>query len=371
MRVRSHFADSDRYDIQLVSPLGPGDGTLRLDHCLESPDEIADLLKSMGSGIVIPNYLWDLYEPVCKTVASGSDWHILGYCRADHEEEYYKPLRQRADVISHFIAVSPTCADHLGSYLPERRDEITTLPTGILLAANRSTSDAGAPLRITYAGRVLQHQKRVLDIPLIAQHLDQRGVSYHLTIAGDGDELPLIRKQLAKQAAQGKVTFRGKISPEKMDDIWSETDVTLLCSEFEGTSNSLLEAMGAGCVPVVTRTDSGVEGIVEHGVNGWLFETGDVQSAADHLQVLAADPELFRSAQTAAQQSVTGYSITSHCETLTHIFDQLMQQPARQTECIRYTEAAERRITENRPPSLTKRLLAKIRRTMARLAGRP
>ncbi|MCH2211527.1 MAG: glycosyltransferase family 4 protein [Fuerstiella sp.] len=332
LRVQEAFARNENYDVRLVSTHGPGDGTIRFDHTYERPRQIIPLLETLGSGVIIPNYMWDLFYPMCEAIASGREWRILGYCRADSKKEYYDPLQKRADLISHFIAVSPTCASKLESLIPSRGSDITMLPTGVYVSPDRGDLKFSGPLRMVYAGRVIQHQKRILDIALIAHRLDDRNVDYELQIIGDGKEEHLLRACLETQVAQGKVRFCGRIHPEQMNEVWKNTDVVLLCSEFEGTSNSILEAMGFGCIPVVTRTDSGVEGIINHGVNGLLFEIGDVQKATDHLQRIVCNDEFRRKVCAAAMETIVPFSMDRHVDVLSQVFDGLMRLPPRRQQ---------------------------------------
>jgi glycosyltransferase involved in cell wall biosynthesis len=63
----------------------------------------------------------------------------------------------------------------------------------------------------------------------------------------------------------------------------------VLPTRTEGFPVSLLEAMGAGLIPVVSRIESGVPDLVEPGVTGLLPEVGDVEGFVDAVSRLAAD----------------------------------------------------------------------------------
>ncbi|MCH2203694.1 MAG: glycosyltransferase family 4 protein [Fuerstiella sp.] len=370
LRVREAFARNEVYDVRLVSTRGPGDGTIRFDHTYEQPQQIIPLLETLGSGVIVPNYMWELFDPISEAIGSGKEWRILGYCRADSKKEYYDPLQKRADLISHFVAVSPACASKLESLIPTRTDDITMLPTGVYVSSDPIGPASSGPLRIVYAGRVIQHQKRILDTALIAHRLDERNVDYELKIIGDGEEEELLRICLGTQVDHGKVQFCGRIHPEQMSEVWKTTDVVLLCSEFEGTSNSILEAMGFGCIPVVTRTDSGVEGIINHGVNGLLFEIGDVHAATNHLQHLACNTEFVRKVRAAAQKTVVPFSIDRHADVLSQIFDKLMHHPPRRQQIAKHlTDRVQFRRPQQRS-SVVSRCRSFLRRIRTACLGR-
>jgi hypothetical protein len=66
--------------------------------------------------------------------------------------------------------------------------------------------------------------------------------------------------------------------------------VFILTSAYEGLPVSLLEAMGRGCVPVVTAIESGIPEVITDGVNGFTVGIGDISAFADRLEALQRDP---------------------------------------------------------------------------------
>jgi len=68
-----------------------------------------------------------------------------------------------------------------------------------------------------------------------------------------------------------------------MRTIYSEADILVLPSIDEGMSNVVLEAMASGMPVVVTRIRGNVD-LVEDGVNGLLFEPGDVNALKSLLE---------------------------------------------------------------------------------------
>jgi hypothetical protein len=60
-------------------------------------------------------------------------------------------------------------------------------------------------------------------------------------------------------------------------------------SRYEGFGLTLVEAMAAGCVPVVSRIEGVTDTLVEHGVSGILVPVGDWRAAAREIHALARD----------------------------------------------------------------------------------
>ena len=78
-----------------------------------------------------------------------------------------------------------------------------------------------------------------------------------------------------------------------MGDFWKKIDIYLNFSEFEGTSLSMLEAMSYGCVPVASDV-SGVKDFIEHGINGYIYNFGDLDMLCQNIFLLEKDRKLMR-----------------------------------------------------------------------------
>ena len=109
------------------------------------------------------------------------------------------------------------------------------------------------PKTVVYLGRLDNYQQR-LDILLYgfaefyATHND-----YKLIIYGKGPAIDDIIRFVAENRLNDAVVLKG-VSNSSMEDI-SKEGIYVITSDFEGISNSLLEAMAIG-MPVVTTDHS-------------------------------------------------------------------------------------------------------------------
>jgi glycosyltransferase involved in cell wall biosynthesis len=69
----------------------------------------------------------------------------------------------------------------------------------------------------------------------------------------------------------------------------SMIDIFVLPSRTEALSNSLMEAMACSCCAVATRVGGNPE-LIDDGVNGLLFEAGDVDQLREQLETLLDNP---------------------------------------------------------------------------------
>lgn len=149
----------------------------------------------------------------------------------------------------------------------------------------RGYSVKGSPLRIGYAARLVNQQKRADLIPELVERLEVLQINYVMEIAGEGECVPAIKAFVKERGMEQKVILHGRLPKGKMPDFWKVQDIYLNFSEYEGTSLSMLEAMSFACVPVVTDV-SGVSEFIVDDVNGYVCEIGDLDGIAERLQRL-------------------------------------------------------------------------------------
>jgi glycosyltransferase involved in cell wall biosynthesis len=89
-------------------------------------------------------------------------------------------------------------------------------------------------------------------------------------IAGDGPERDYLEKEAKKLNVNSSIQFLGRIPHEEMLNLLAQTDIYVSTSLHDGTSVSLLEAMGSGAFPIVTDIPANREWITNE-ENGFLF----------------------------------------------------------------------------------------------------
>lgn len=124
-----------------------------------------------------------------------------------------------------------------------------------------SIPPASIPLRtgqnIAFVGRLSKEKAPDRFTALAAHFPDSNFVLY-----GAGpmeDEL--------KKTAPNNVTFKGHISD--MDTVWSEVDILLIPSRFEGLPMAALEAM-ARKIPIIATNVGALPDLIDSGKNGWI-----------------------------------------------------------------------------------------------------
>jgi L-malate glycosyltransferase len=122
-------------------------------------------------------------------------------------------------------------------------------------------------------------------------------------IAGNGEERKNLEELVARLKVGVSVQFLGQVPHQEMGNLLAKSDIYVSTSLSDGTSVSLLEAMGAGVFPVVTDIPSNREWI-SNGDNGFLFPVGDEGSLADRIVEGIRNKELLERAAERNQEIV-------------------------------------------------------------------
>jgi glycosyltransferase involved in cell wall biosynthesis len=92
--------------------------------------------------------------------------------------------------------------------------------------------------------------------------------------------------------------IRGWMGRQELLHQLASADIYVACPEIDATSVSLLEAMAAGCYPIVSDLPANREWIVD-GQNGSLFPVGDSETLAAQIMTAAGSPQLRERARQA------------------------------------------------------------------------
>ena len=198
-----------------------------------------------------------------------SDLYVIG------RRKYLFGLRGRAFVLrnaSRFVATTATISDDLvrAGVSPSR---IAAIPNGVRipdgLMPNEPSCGAEKPTtRFVFLGR-LASEKNVLMVISAFSRLPA-WVDAQLDIFGSGPLEQQARSLACDSVCSDRIKFHGlKRDPTPL---LSGCDFLILPSEREGLSNSLLEAMALGVIPIVSGGVSGCDEVVEDGLNGFVLE---------------------------------------------------------------------------------------------------
>jgi glycosyltransferase involved in cell wall biosynthesis len=118
-----------------------------------------------------------------------------------------------------------------------------------------------------------------------AGRLKEKGIKFHLTIAGEGPLQKDLEDLAISLGIKSLVKFKGRISHDKIPELMQAHHIFLHCSENEGLPVAIMEAMAAG-LPVIAAKVGGVPELVKNGVTGYGLNFDDDKGFADKIMQL-------------------------------------------------------------------------------------
>ena len=317
-------------------------------------------------GLLIPNWTFGTYATCAfLSLTESQRMRVLGVAHSD-EDIYYAWLSYYEPIIHTFVAVSDEIADNLKTLMPHRVEDILMRPCSVIDSPptlSRFYATAKHPIRLMYAGRIQNQQKRIYDLLILAKTLKRRQLDFQLDIFGIGSDENWLRQQFEKILGSDddqKVTFHGNVPHADMAECWERADICVLVSDFEGTSISMLEAMSHGCVPVVTDV-SGTKAVIQDGVNGLIVPIGNMHRMADCIESLIDDRQKLEKMGRAAYLSVADkYAFENYMAWFLTVRQAIWNKPPRQWPLGR--TLLPEKFQPKPPPSLSERAINKAKR---------
>ncbi len=181
--------------------------------------------------------------------ADANTWKLKAYTWLDAHTAWL------ADKV---IAVSPQIAAHLPCK--------TSIINNFVPVPDVPVSQGTA---IAFVGR-LSHEKAPDRFIKLAEQFP----NLPFAVYGDGE----LRDTLSKP---DNITWHGQVA--SMESHWQAIGLLVICSRQEGLPMAALEAMAHG-VPVVTFALGGLPQLINHGENGFIAQTGDMDALAHSIQ---------------------------------------------------------------------------------------
>ena len=105
-------------------------------------------------------------------------------------------------------------------------------------------------------------------------------------IYGEGQERSALQSMIDSAGLNGRVILEGNC--DAIFEVLQKNKYFVMCSDYEGLSNALLEAMISGMICVSTDWN-GVEDVIQHGKNGYITPRRDDAKLAELLDQLLSN----------------------------------------------------------------------------------
>ncbi|APA03134.1 MULTISPECIES: N-acetyl-alpha-D-glucosaminyl L-malate synthase BshA [Bacillus] len=132
--------------------------------------------------------------------------------------------------------------------------------------------------------------KRVKDVIRVFRNIAAK-TKAKLLLVGDGPEKCVAWQLVEKYGLQDQVLLLG--NQDRVEELYSISDLKLLLSEKESFGLVLLEAMACG-VPCIGTNIGGIPEVIKDQVSGFLVEVGDIQAASEKALAVLEDKQLSK-----------------------------------------------------------------------------
>ncbi|MCM3158052.1 N-acetyl-alpha-D-glucosaminyl L-malate synthase BshA [Bacillus subtilis] len=130
--------------------------------------------------------------------------------------------------------------------------------------------------------------KRVQDVIRVFRNIAGK-TKAKLLLVGDGPEKSTACELIRKYGLEDQVLMLG--NQDRVEELYSISDLKLLLSEKESFGLVLLEAMACG-VPCIGTNIGGIPEVIKNNVSGFLVDVGDVEAATARAMSILEDEQL-------------------------------------------------------------------------------
>jgi colanic acid/amylovoran biosynthesis glycosyltransferase len=205
-------------------------------------------------------------------------------------------LEEKIQAAKFIISDNMTNIPYLLNLVPEAEGKIFGFYNGIPLEKN-----VDAPVFMTPPYKLLGLGRfdRIKAFPVLLRAckiLKDQGLSYRLTLAGDGPRKIQLKLLTQKLGLTDQVFFPGYVPYNRVSDLFCSTDVFVMPSavhksgDRDGLPTVILEAL-AHRLPVVSTDVCGIPEVIQDGLTGVLVKQNDPDSLAMGIRTIINDRE--------------------------------------------------------------------------------
>lgn len=178
---------------------------------------------------------------------------------------------------------------------------------------------------IATSARLDNHQKDQKTLIQAFAVFSKTHEEFLLEFYGDGPDRKELEKIAEEEGISDKVIFKGRV--ESPMNYIRNCKVFVLSSVYEGMPNALIEAMAYG-MPCISSDCSGggAKALIEHEVNGLLFDVGDKCTLVNYLNKVCDEPEYAKSMGKKAALVNDRLSINKIMPLWLNYFEQVVQE---------------------------------------------
>lgn len=323
-RLMVHWVKKRR-DVTLISMRGEKEDVFSIPHQVnrivlggegESANKFAALIKNFFYTIRLRRVLKEIDSPVILSFLTRANIYSIISCYglnkhvviSERNDTAQQPLRwpwhvlrkklyKYADVVT---ANSHAAIVNMQSYVSSGK--LRFVPNPVFVPDETEMADPGRSKIVLNVARLAAHKSQHLIIEALSLSLEKYN-EWSLVILGEGEERERLLRLVEKKGISARVMMPGFVN--NPSEYYKSAAIFVMPSQYEGTPNALLEAMGYGLPCIISDSLPGALEYIEDGVSGLAFRSGDAGDLSDQLAKLMNSPEMRNKFGAAARNKIS------------------------------------------------------------------
>lgn len=194
------------------------------------------------------------------------------------------------------------------------------LPLGIELNNIKKIEKDYEAIDILFVGRLNRYKGVNILIDAFKQ-IKRKNIYLHIIGTGkDTEEF----KEIAED--DSNIIFYGFVSDEELIALYKKASVTVVPSIWYETFGIVIIESLKYSTPVIASSIGGFPELIENGLNGYLFEAGNVDELKKLLEDLIDNPKELKRLSDNAFISARKYGMEEHTKSLTKLYEEILTQ---------------------------------------------
>ena len=279
------------------------------EHLIGSPEQnlylsfwprqlkIISLIREIQPDLIHAHYVakWGfhlLFLPRIPSIVSAWGSDILTLPKINRFFSFF--IRLTLQHVDRVYVVSKDLQRHIIQNFNISSNKIFYIPFGIdTNLFSPSSQEKESQEIIVFSNRQFQ---QCYDIPTLIMGFSiayKTNSRLRLILKADGPEKSRLQGLVASLGLEDVITFKKLTSYEDVPNDYRGADIFVTTSLSDGTPVSLLEAMASG-LPCIATAVGDIPEWIHNGENGVIIPTGDRETLADQILLLAENPSLRR-----------------------------------------------------------------------------
>lgn len=199
--------------------------------------------------------------------------------------------------------------------------DIQVIPNGADLQSLRPLQIiVNQPPSLVFAGRFMPQKNPIAIVQILSGVKD---LNWNCVLLGDGPLLDTVKLEISKYDMEDRFNLPGWVTPEKVLEVFSRSDILFMPSLSEGLPVVGVQALAKG-LAVVASNIGGFLDLVDDEKNGLLVDVHDHKKFVEFLRTLLTDSEYLLCCRQASLQKALFFDIDQVSGKYQKLFEEIL-----------------------------------------------